>query len=333
MRMFSRSALAACSLMALLGKRPVSAETTKTYRIAGLTAPAEIIIDRWGVPHIYAQTTTTPSSCRATTPRATGSGRSTCGASAGSALGRQLRPGLCGAGPRRPALPLPRRHGPRVGWPTAPTRETRRGLHRRRQRLCGRGERRQAAAAGGVQADRQPAGDLGTRGRPAHPQPRPVPNVTSEVARAAGRLRRRASTADRLRASWSRRTPGSPDGLDPCVVPPDVLEDYVLATAPVNFDAPKDGRRPARARARTRCRHWAGDRADQREGSNNWVIAAVAHRHRPRRSWPTIRTAPHGAPSLRYIAHLNAPGLDSSAPASRRCPASPSATTARSPSA
>ena len=56
MRMFSRSALAACSLMALLGS-PVSAETTKTYRIAGLTAPAEIIIDRWGVPHVYASET------------------------------------------------------------------------------------------------------------------------------------------------------------------------------------------------------------------------------------------------------------------------------------
>jgi penicillin G amidase len=44
MRMFSGSALAACSLVALLGSA-ASAETTKTYRVAGLTAPAEIIVD------------------------------------------------------------------------------------------------------------------------------------------------------------------------------------------------------------------------------------------------------------------------------------------------
>ena len=28
-----------------------------------------------------------------------------------------------------------------------------------------------------------------------------------------------------------------PAGLDPCVVPPDVLKDYLLGTGPVNFDA------------------------------------------------------------------------------------------------
>ena len=56
MRMFSGSVLAACSLMALLGSA-ASAETTKTYRVAGLTAPAEIIVDRWGVPHLYASET------------------------------------------------------------------------------------------------------------------------------------------------------------------------------------------------------------------------------------------------------------------------------------
>ena len=28
---------------------------TETHRVRGLTAPAEILVDRWGVPHLYAQ--------------------------------------------------------------------------------------------------------------------------------------------------------------------------------------------------------------------------------------------------------------------------------------
>ena len=56
MGMFSRSTLAACSLIALLSTQ-ANAETTKSYKVAGLTAPAEIIVDRWGVPHIYASET------------------------------------------------------------------------------------------------------------------------------------------------------------------------------------------------------------------------------------------------------------------------------------
>ena len=59
-------------------------------------------------------------------------------------------------------------------------------------------------------------------------------NVASEVARArvacaagldADRLRRK------LEPAWTTKVP---EGLDPCVVPADVLKDYELATHPVD---------------------------------------------------------------------------------------------------
>ena len=36
-------------------KPPINAIATSTLQIAGLKQPAEILIDRWGVPHIYAE--------------------------------------------------------------------------------------------------------------------------------------------------------------------------------------------------------------------------------------------------------------------------------------
>ena len=124
-----------------------------------------------------------------------------------------------------------------------------------------------------------------------------VSNVTSEVARArvvcaggvaADALRRKLEPAHKLVV---------PKGLDPCVVPANVLDDYVLATDPVSFTplAPKQLAQVIDERAA--------------EGSNNWTIAAS----RTATGRPILANDPHrpvGVPSLRYIAHLNAPGLD-----------------------
>jgi penicillin amidase len=123
-----------------------------------------------------------------------------------------------------------------------------------------------------------------------------VSNVTSEVARAraicaggvaADTLRRKLEPAHKLTV---------PKGLDPCEVPENVLADYVLATEPVSFKplAPKT----------------LAQVMDERsaEGSNNWVISA----DRSATGRPILANDPHrpvGAPSLRYIAHLDAPGL------------------------
>ena len=73
-----------------------------------------------------------------------------------------------------------------------------------------------------------------------------------------------------------------------------MLDVYELAIAPVEF-AEAGGRRRAARRVR--------------QGSNNWVIA-------PRRTAtgrPILANDPHrtqGVPSLRYIAHIVAPGLN-----------------------
>ncbi|MFN4175625.1 penicillin acylase family protein [Phenylobacterium sp.] len=127
-----------------------------------------------------------------------------------------------------------------------------------------------------------------------------VSNVASEVARArticaggveADALRRRLEPARKVRV---------PAGLDPCDVPEDVLADYLLGTASVSFEAP----RPASAGAKL-AQHIDATSA---EGSNNWVIAP----ERTATGRPILANDPHravGTPSLRYIAHLDAPGL------------------------
>ena len=123
-----------------------------------------------------------------------------------------------------------------------------------------------------------------------------VSNVTSEVARArvvcaggveADALRRKLEPAHKFAV---------PKGLDPCDVPENVLADYVLATEPVSFKA-----LAPRTLAQV---------MDERsaEGSNNWTIAGS----RTATGRPILANDPHrpvGAPSLRYIAHLDAPGL------------------------
>lgn len=136
-----------------------------------------------------------------------------------------------------------------------------------------------------------------------------VSNVASEAARAqvacaaglpADRLRRKLEPA---------HTPVVPAGLDPCVVPADVLKDYLLATEPVSFEALAPGGRKAEAAPSAQVKLAQALDAYQNEGSNNWVIAPS----RTATGRPILANDPHrtvGAPSLRYIVHLNAPDLD-----------------------
>jgi penicillin amidase len=134
-----------------------------------------------------------------------------------------------------------------------------------------------------------------------------VSNVTSEVARAqvacaggigADALRRKLEPAHR---------PVVPAGLDPCVIPDGVLKTYLLATEPVNFQPMTAGGQRTEAASRVEL---AQAQADfDAEGSNNWVIAPA----RTATGRPILANDPHrpvGAPSLRYIAHLSAPDLD-----------------------
>ncbi len=130
-------------------------------------------------------------------------------------------------------------------------------------------------------------------------------NADSEVARArvvcasglpADALRRR------LEPAWTVRVPA---GLDPCSVPADVLADYVLATKEVSFEALAG--RPL-SLAPSPADYAALTFRAENEGSNNWVVSGA----RTTTGRPILANDPHrtlGAPSLRYIVHLEAPGL------------------------
>lgn len=119
-------------------------------------------------------------------------------------------------------------------------------------------------------------------------------NLTSEVDRAEAYCRDGAAAP---RVDWLRRalvpdvTPTLPAGLDPCDLPfAQIREAYALATARPQFAA-------------------AGADAALMQGSNNWVVAPS----RTATGRPVLASDPHrahGAPSLRYISHLVAPGLD-----------------------
>ena len=134
-----------------------------------------------------------------------------------------------------------------------------------------------------------------------------VSNVASEVARAQVACAA-GLPADRLRHKLEPvHTPVVPKGLDPCVVPADVLKDYLLATEAVSFEALAGGGKRAEAPPQEKLAQ-ALD-AYQNEGSNNWVIAPS----RTATGRPILANDPHrpvGVPSLRYIVHLNAPDLN-----------------------
>ena len=130
-------------------------------------------------------------------------------------------------------------------------------------------------------------------------------DVSSEVARA--RIACAAGLgADMLRVKIEPAHPlKTPAGLDPCDIPADVLDDYNLGTKDVTFAAPKA---PAMARLDEQ-RHLA-DLATEAaaEGSNNWVVSPA----RSATGRPILANDPHrglGVPSLRYLVHLTAPGL------------------------
>jgi penicillin amidase len=113
-------------------------------------------------------------------------------------------------------------------------------------------------------------------------------NLDSEVARALI-LRDHDPRVEELRR---RREPPVglvvPEGLDLSVIPHDVQRVYRLAIDPPDLSQAREA---------------------VLQGSNNWVLAA----ERTTTGRPLLANDPHRAlsvPSLRYLAHLSAPGLD-----------------------
>lgn len=123
-------------------------------------------------------------------------------------------------------------------------------------------------------------------------------NVKSEVTRARVTCRFGLETDTLRRKLTPDWRPVLPEGLDPCSIPADVLRDYKLATSGVVFDKPEAGIA-------------LEDSGASRDGagSNNWAVSPA----RTATGRPILANDPHrahGVPSLRYIAHLTAPGLN-----------------------
>jgi penicillin G amidase len=135
-----------------------------------------------------------------------------------------------------------------------------------------------------------------------------VSNISAEVARSrvvcaagleADRLRRRIEPAAHLMAI--------PEGLNPCDVPADVLRDYLLATKQVDFGARPGNEKHAGVAPESRLGVAINEQSA--EGSNNWVVAPF----RTATGRPILANDPHrqlGVPSLRYVVGLNAPDLN-----------------------
>jgi len=121
-------------------------------------------------------------------------------------------------------------------------------------------------------------------------------NVSSEVRRARIACLANLDVVGQWRTlepDWETEVP---TGLDPCVVPADVLDLFDLGRTGVTF--PGNNYRAAHPADR-----------DWLEGSNNWSVSPS----RTTTGRPVLANDPHRAhsvPSLRYISHLVAPGMN-----------------------
>ena len=135
-------------------------------------------------------------------------------------------------------------------------------------------------------------------------------NIKSEVRRAQLLCHmdaRRSLLFMPVEPDW---TPTVPEGLDVCSLPPAevLLQDYRLATAAVDFGPAIERIRPTSTGTRAH-RAPITEASIEGLGSNNWAVAP----HRTESGRPILADDPHrghAVPSLRYVAHLKAPGLN-----------------------
>jgi penicillin amidase len=135
-------------------------------------------------------------------------------------------------------------------------------------------------------------------------------NVEQEATRAQVAARAGVDI-DRVRRSieppWEVRIP---EGLDPADIPPDVLDVYWLATVDPDISPERLAARPAEAWRWTKVNDFDEvQRAPEAQGSNNWVVAPS----RTATGRPILASDPHREyrlPSVRSIVHLTAPGID-----------------------
>ncbi|WP_454733941.1 MULTISPECIES: penicillin acylase family protein [Cupriavidus] len=292
-----------------------AASGTERYQVAGLEKPASILIDRWGVPHIYA----------------------------GTLYDAFYVQGFMAARDRLWQIDLWRKRG--LGEMARDFGAAYVEGDRMARAVLFRGDMYREWLAYGSDAKRvAEAFVAGVNAFVAQTEARPelLPpefrilnykparwraedivrirhhgltlNLTGEIDRAQIYCHVKP---DAVRADWVRReldppvTPRLPEGLDPCALPvAELRRAYDLATAAPRF--PKEWWTSAAAGDIPHEALYAvldGNSDTARSlGSNNWVIAGA----RTATGRPILANDPHraqGAPSLRYISHLNAPGL------------------------
>ena len=303
MRRRIRARTAALAAVALLGAAgapaaPAAPVAVETVAVAGLAAPVDILIDHWGVPHLYAR----------------------------SEADLFLAQGWNAARDRLFQIDLWRRRG--LGQLAEVFGRAYVDDDRAARLFLYRGDMRAEWAAYGpgarAVAERFVAGiNAYVDWLRQHPERLPREfrlqnyqparwsvedlvrirahglsrNLDSEVARAQVACRGDVA-ADRVRAPlappWKVEIPA---GLDPCL-PRDVLRAFTLATRDFRLDAPGAAPRAADA----------GEPAGVREGSNNWAIAPS----KSATGRAILANDPHRAfeqPSIRYLVGLDAPTL------------------------
>lgn len=265
---------------------------TETLALAGLDAPAEILIDRWGVPHIYSSTLHDAYFLQ------------------GLAVARD-RLWQIDVWRKRGLGLLAADYGPAFA---AADRAARLLLYRgdmEAEWACYGPPARLAAEAfvKGINAqiasleaepDKLPVEFLRTGTRPARWQAEdcvrirshgPLFNFARELARAdvVERFGLKGEAArKRLEPDW---TLVAPEGIAAEPIPPEVGAIFALATDQPAFDAA----------------NITGP--DTVGGSNNWAVSG----DRTETGRPILASDPHRLlllPSLRYVSHLSAPGLD-----------------------
>ena len=286
-------------LMALAPLRTAAAApppSVEARKVAGLAAPAEIRIDRWGVPHIYARSARDAFFVQGYNAARDRLWQIDLWRKRGlGLLARDFGPDF--AEQDRAARLFLYRGDMAAEWAAyggsarSDTEAFVAGINAYvGEILDGRRPLPREFRIAGTRPDRWAAEDV-VRIR-SHGLTR---NAGMEVTRArilcAG-----GPGADRLfkklEPEWTSKVP---EGLDPCAIPADVLKDYNLATRGVRFDA-----------ARRRLASEASPPDSQ--GSNNWTIAPS----KTTTGRPILANDPHrdhGLPSLRYVTHLEAPGM------------------------
>lgn len=266
----------------------------RSFEVAGLTTDVEILVDRWGIPHIRAQ----------------------------SRHDVYLAQGFNAARDRLFQIDLWRRRGLGELSEVFGSEHVEQDLANRLLRYRGDMDAEWAAYGPGVREavesyvqgvnayvdwvredpDRLPPEFVQYAYEPAHWEAADVVrlrthglfyNVEHELARVRT-LRSGGPVAEELRQAREPAVPlVVPEGLDLDALAPDVLRTYQLAFAPVSFGSAAP---PASAQEAV-------------SGSNNWVVDGA----RTATGRPLLASDPHRAvtmPSLRYIAHLSAPDLN-----------------------